>query len=368
MRAWPDCLASFKSALSKPSVNRATLVVARCSHDLCSCGEVFRWPDENRQRPHHLGRKAPASVTRKADSVRTNTGQHPESFIESGHRHRLRLILARMNQSSLPSIRQFLGVIYRDWAARMSGALTVPFTLLATLLPSDWGYARLIFGVMAGVLFAVTVYRVWATERERLIALESHLAPRLGLEFDPNQPKFVSVTPTQGNFNMLYVRVLARALSPTVKNCRGYLQRVSQFDGEKYVMLFDETVQLPWFYENPQSVQSKQLNPEVDAFLDVAWFAERDSPLVPFGFLNAQSATSIRLLKVLRERILPFPERNLKLDLLIIGDDSENASLSLNIHRGQPQWDQPQIGWMNGNEIRRDSNVGTLLREGDSTV
>jgi hypothetical protein len=239
----------------------------------------------------------------------------------------------------------------------MSGALTVPFTLLATLLPSDWGYARLIFGVMAGVLFAVTVYRVWATERERLIVLENHLAPRLRLEFDPSQPKFVSVTPTQGGFNMLYLRVLARALSPTVNNCRGYLQRISQWDGEKYVMLFDETAQLPWSYENPQSVQPRHLNREVDAFLDVSWFAEPDSPLRPFGFLNADSAMSIRLLKALQERILPFPERNLKLDLLITGDDSENATLSLNIHRGQPQWDQPQIGWMNGNEIRRDSNV-----------
>jgi hypothetical protein len=85
-------------------------------------------------------------------------------------------------------------------------------------------------------------------------------------------------------------------------------------------MLFDETAQLPWSYENPQSVQSRQLNHEVDAFLDVAWFAEPDSPLVPFGLLNAEHATSIRLLKVLKERILPFPERNLKLDLLITGD------------------------------------------------
>jgi hypothetical protein len=42
-----------------------------------------------------------------------------------------------MIRSSPPSIRQFLGVIYRDWTARMSGALTVPFPLLATLLPSD---------------------------------------------------------------------------------------------------------------------------------------------------------------------------------------------------------------------------------------
>jgi hypothetical protein len=268
-------------------------------------------------------------------------------------------MLAQMDQSSQPTIGQFLQVAYQDWTTLMSGALTVPFTVLATALPSNWGYARPIFGVMAVLFFSATVYRVWAKEREQRIALEKHLAPRLRLEFDPRQAKFVSVTPTQGGFDMLYVRVLARALSPTVNNCRGYLQRVSQWDGERYVMLFDETFLLPWSYENPQSPQPKQLNHDVDAFLDVAWFADRARPTLSFGLLNADSVVSNRLLAVLEKRVFPFPERNLKLDLLITGDDSENATLSLNIYRGQPQWDQPQIGWMKGNEIRRDSNIWT---------
>jgi hypothetical protein len=262
-----------------------------------------------------------------------------------------------MDQSSPPSIRQFLRVAYQDWATLMSGTFTVPFSVLAAVLPSRWGYARPIFVVMAVLLLSFTSYRVWKTERERLIALQKHLAPRLRFEFDPNQPKFVSVMPAYGGFDMLYVRVLARALSPTVNNCRGYLQRVSQLDGEGYVMLFDETFPLPWSYENPQSVQPKQLNHGVDAFLDVAWFVDPKKSNPPFGLLNANSGPSNRFFKVLHERILPFPEKNLKLDLLITGDDSENATLSLNIHRGQPQWDQPQIGWMKGNEIRRDSNI-----------
>jgi hypothetical protein len=38
---------------------------------------------------------------------------------------------------------------------------------------------------------------------------------------------------------MLYVRVLARAVSPTVQNCRAYLQRVSQWDGERYSEIRD---------------------------------------------------------------------------------------------------------------------------------
>jgi hypothetical protein len=255
-----------------------------------------------------------------------------------------------------PNLKSFSLVIWRDWGARMSGIFTVPFTLAAIIAPS--GYGRAIFGAMAILAFLVTAYRIWADERRRLVELEDHLAPRLRFEFDPKQAKFVSVTPAMGGVEMLYVRVLARALSPTVNNCRGYLQRVSQWDGEKYVLLFDEMpFPLPWSYENPQTVQAKQVYHDVDALLDVAWFVDPKRLGPPFGLLNAASTTSNRLFKVLQERILPFPEKNLKLDLLITGDDSENATISINIHRGQPQWDQPQIGWMKGNEIRWDSNV-----------
>jgi hypothetical protein len=242
----------------------------------------------------------------------------------------------------------------------MSGSLTVPFTVLATVLPSKWGYARLIFGVMAALLFSATVYRVWARERDQRIALEKHLAPRLRFEFDPREAKFVSKTRTPDGFDMLYLRVLARAVSPTVKNCCAYLQRVSQWDGERYVVLFDTPFPLPWSYEGPQSVQPKDLNHDVDALLDVAWFADPSSGHIQFGLLHAATILPDQFRAVLQNQILPSPERNLKLDLLITGEDSENATLSLNIHRGQlgsPLWDQPQIGWMDGYAIRRDSNI-----------
>src|ERR1700722_4984225 len=114
-----------------------------------------------------------------------------------------------MDQSSPPGIRQFLSVVYQDWTALYERCGHGSLYLTATLLPSHWGYTRPIFGVMAGRLFSVTVYRVRATERTRRIALEQDLAPRLRLEFDPNQPKFVSLTPALGGFEMLYVRVLA---------------------------------------------------------------------------------------------------------------------------------------------------------------
>jgi hypothetical protein len=117
-------------------------------------------------------------------------------------------------------------------------------------------------------------YRIWADERNQLVAMELHLAPRVRLEFDPNRTKFVSPTDTIGDIKMLYVRVLARAISPVVRNCQVYLQQISQWNGEKYIVLFDETLPVPWSYENPESIHPKLLNHDVDRFADVAWFAE----------------------------------------------------------------------------------------------
>jgi hypothetical protein len=80
----------------------------------------------------------------------------------------------------------------------------------------------------------------------------------------------------------------------------------------------------------------------------------------PFGLLNFNSLLPSGLIEIFQQQILPYPERNLKLDLLLTGTDSENATLSLNIHRGhrgQEQWDKPQIGWMDSiGMIRRDAN------------
>jgi hypothetical protein len=259
-----------------------------------------------------------------------------------------------MVQHQPPSAREFLQLGAREWLTSMSGWLSVPFAVLAFIFPT----VRWFFAVLAACAFAPTFYRIWAQERRSLSEVEAHLAPRLRIEFDPLQPKFLSSTPTLGGVEMLYVRVLARAVSPTVKNCRAYLQRVSQLDGGRYVMLFDVPLPLPWSYENPRSVQPKQLNHDVDTFLDVAWFGDPNSGFVPFGLLNVDTSLPIRLQEILENQILPSPTRNLQLDLLITGDDSENATLSLNIHRGNPQWNQPQIGWMDSiGMIRRESNI-----------
>jgi hypothetical protein len=259
-----------------------------------------------------------------------------------------------MVQHRPPNIRGFFHVIWYDWGARMSGIFTVPFTL-ATIVFT--GYARGIFGAMAIAAFLATAYQIWADERRLLVSLEQHLAPRLRIEFDPRSPKFVSPAVTANGIHMIYVRVLARSLSPIVRDCRAYLTGISFWNGERYVPLFDEQVPIPWSYEHPSVIAPRVLNHEVDALLDVAWFAEPDRELPSFGLLNVESSLPGALVPALLDQTLHHPEQNLKLDILVTGTDSESATLSLNIHRGQPQWDRPQIGWMDGLAIRRDNNV-----------
>jgi hypothetical protein len=211
--------------------------------------------------------------------------------------------------------------------------------------------------IILALLF-VGGYLTWEEEQRQYVALKERLKPNLRIDFDPRDVKFL--TPTRhGHVQTLYVRVNAKALSPTVRNCRGFLERVSQIQGSDYVTLFEESIPLPWSYDDPNAITPKDLKHGVDALLDVAYFTDQSSGFPAFSFLNVLSRLPERLLGIQRSSILPNPHLNLKLDLVITGDDCENAYLSLNIHLGQRPWDQPQVGWMKGKEIRRDPTWST---------
>jgi len=62
-------------------------------------------------------------------------------------------------------VHKFFLAIGSDWLARMSGPLTVPFTVLAFVLPST--VTRILFAILAVIAGLVTCYRVWATEYDR---------------------------------------------------------------------------------------------------------------------------------------------------------------------------------------------------------
>ncbi len=81
-----------------------------------------------------------------------------EGGAERGSGGRSRDTIAHMH------IRKFLTAIGEDWLARMSGPLTVPFTIGAFFVPA---WYRVIFACLAICAAIVTCYRVWATEYER---------------------------------------------------------------------------------------------------------------------------------------------------------------------------------------------------------
>lgn len=71
-------------------------------------------------------------------------------------------------------MRKFFSAIGRDWLARMSGPLTVPFALAALFLPS--AAAKILFAVLAIVAALLTCYRIWKSEYDRAESLEGQLS------------------------------------------------------------------------------------------------------------------------------------------------------------------------------------------------
>jgi len=67
-------------------------------------------------------------------------------------------------------LQKFFAAIGSDWLARMSGPLTVPFTIAAFFVSSE-AY-RVSFALLAVVAALVTSYRVWEKPAARLEALE----------------------------------------------------------------------------------------------------------------------------------------------------------------------------------------------------
>lgn len=77
----------------------------------------------------------------------------------------------------MTDIRSFLVALYRNWASRVSGSLSVPFTIAAFLLPEVW--ARGITIAMAVSLAIVAAFIVWRVERKRADKLADDLKSSL---------------------------------------------------------------------------------------------------------------------------------------------------------------------------------------------
>jgi hypothetical protein len=86
-------------------------------------------------------------------------------------------------QTKPPSIPEFFWVLWKDWGSRVSGGLSIPFTILALFAKAN--YTRAIWAILASVGILTTIYQVWSKERKRVVELEAALTK----EQESNKPQ-----------------------------------------------------------------------------------------------------------------------------------------------------------------------------------
>jgi hypothetical protein len=115
---------------------------------------------------------------------------------------------------SMGNVHKFLTAVWSDWLARMSGPLTVPFTIAAFMLPSTM--ARISFAILAVSAALVTCYRIWGTEHERAQKMSAQLQ-----EIENGKPKLklraVYSEPVYQHFSDASGKTLHEQLVPFLK-------------------------------------------------------------------------------------------------------------------------------------------------------
>lgn len=87
-------------------------------------------------------------------------------------------------------LKEFLRIIWADWVARMSGSMSILFTILTLLFGNV--YARVGFGVLAFVALFIAAYTVWAHERAEVGKLRDQIGcPELFLKYDKPGPGYI---------------------------------------------------------------------------------------------------------------------------------------------------------------------------------
>lgn len=74
-------------------------------------------------------------------------------------------------------VRGFLASFCQHWFAVMSGGLSVPFSFFAVFF--DNTNARISFAILAFAAVWLAAYKIWDSERRRVIELEEKLRPKI---------------------------------------------------------------------------------------------------------------------------------------------------------------------------------------------
>lgn len=196
-------------------------------------------------------------------------------------------------------------VLRANWFAAMSGGFSVPFSALAVF--SDQTYQQLVWAALALAAFGFAAFRIWKTEYDRTIVLQSKLdaleaAPKLRCSFSMGDPGCVRPNTA---FNLSFqdgphptdirriqipcdwyrVRVESGSTQRAV-GCRGRLIWIKK-DGT--TVLEGEIVTLPFaLAENPDAI-NKTIFPGAPEFLDVLGITENSVILALHKFVGASS-------------------------------------------------------------------------------
>ncbi len=74
-------------------------------------------------------------------------------------------------------LRAFIGAFSQTWSSKVSGGLSVPFTIAALFVPQIW--LKAVFALLAVFCFALASFVLWRQEKGRADSAEQKLKPRI---------------------------------------------------------------------------------------------------------------------------------------------------------------------------------------------
>jgi hypothetical protein len=172
------------------------------------------------------------------------------------------------------------------------------------------------------------------TLKRELETARNALTPRLVVDFDPNGLNFIQATRLAGSdhTNVVFIHVLARCLSASVSNCRGFITSIAGWSNDQWVETFNSRVSLFWegHEEGPIALTLYKDSPH---YLDIAFVYETEN--------------FIRLVHPLAKLLDSMPKSfgpgdKIKIEVLVVGDDNTSASITLSLQSGSV-WSMPRI-------------------------
>jgi hypothetical protein len=205
-----------------------------------------------------------------------------------------------MQPLSPPSnlIKPYLRSLYRQWVLGVSGGAATIFAAVAGLAEA-YAEALLLAAVALGV-FCVASYRAWAVEKEKVIALEERLRPKLKCSVPHDDPGCVRpdtlldavATSQDGSTRPLkikatYFRVRVETDGAHhVSGCHGRLLSAKFYDK---TVISGENIDLPFALSNEDAF-AKTVYESVPEYLDLIAVPEGSQPIIATkGFIKPSS-------------------------------------------------------------------------------